>query len=276
MPFTFAHPAIVLPFYRVRWLSFSALIFGSMAPDFEYFLRLRPYSTISHTVAGLFLFDLPMVFLLAFLFHFIVKRSLVAHLPAPLDRGLHSLANRPWQLGSFRSFVVFAYSALIGSFSHVAWDAFTHDGAFFVQRISLLQQKVVMAGWEIPVYKLLQHGSTLGGLLLIALFTWAAARRKNSSRLPTDTCEASAILTGYAGSSPHFFPEKLLYWSGVGFCGILTAAGYLWLTQDGNLLLRPLAGVVPFLSGCILGLVLLSLLDQRHWLRKRQAEDKHL
>jgi hypothetical protein len=42
MPFTFAHPAIVLPLKHLpkRWYSLTGLIIGSMTPDFEYFIRM--------------------------------------------------------------------------------------------------------------------------------------------------------------------------------------------------------------------------------------------
>lgn len=44
MPFTFAHPATVLPFAKKhsKHISVTALILGSMAPDFEYFCTLDP------------------------------------------------------------------------------------------------------------------------------------------------------------------------------------------------------------------------------------------
>ncbi|MEM7184808.1 MAG: DUF4184 family protein [Spirochaetota bacterium] len=40
MPFTFSHPAIVLPFVKFpkQWVCLSALIVGSIVPDFEYFM----------------------------------------------------------------------------------------------------------------------------------------------------------------------------------------------------------------------------------------------
>lgn len=42
MPFTFAHPAAVLPFAKKhsKHISVTALILGSMASDFEYFYTL--------------------------------------------------------------------------------------------------------------------------------------------------------------------------------------------------------------------------------------------
>src|SRR5215467_12574272 len=39
VPFTFSHPAAVLPLAR-RGLVFSALVVGSMAPDFPYFVQM--------------------------------------------------------------------------------------------------------------------------------------------------------------------------------------------------------------------------------------------
>ncbi|WP_434297574.1 DUF4184 family protein [Clostridium sporogenes] len=42
MPFTFSHPAIVLHLEKKwnKYFSFTALILGSMSPDFEYFIYL--------------------------------------------------------------------------------------------------------------------------------------------------------------------------------------------------------------------------------------------
>lgn len=51
MPFTLAHPAAVLPFWRSR-LHFPALLLGSVAPDFGYFLAGRPVSGAGHTLWG--------------------------------------------------------------------------------------------------------------------------------------------------------------------------------------------------------------------------------
>ena len=57
MPFTFAHPAIVLPFYKKpKFFSMTTLIIGSMSPDFEYFLRVKIKSDMSHTLIRYHLF----------------------------------------------------------------------------------------------------------------------------------------------------------------------------------------------------------------------------
>ena len=67
MPFTLAHPAIVLPLAAKKLrMSATGLVIGSMVPDFEYFIRMRTESKYSHTLAGLFWFDLPLGLLLCF------------------------------------------------------------------------------------------------------------------------------------------------------------------------------------------------------------------
>ena len=41
MPFTLAHPVAVLPLARCRRVHFPAMVIGSLAPDFVYFLHGR-------------------------------------------------------------------------------------------------------------------------------------------------------------------------------------------------------------------------------------------
>lgn len=176
MPFTFAHPAAVAPIYeKVKsHVDLTALILGSMAPDFEYFIRFKPLGLIGHGVLGMLYFNLPLCILFAYIFHKIVKRQLIIHMPKPLDDFLIKNCLLPynnWCLKSVRDFVVFSYSAIIGMVTHVLWDGFTHKGAFFVSKIAVLTTKVSILGRGIPVYKLLQHGSTALGFIII--YIWA-------------------------------------------------------------------------------------------------------
>ena len=78
MPFTFSHPAIILPlnYLSKKWFSITGLVIGSLSPDFEYFIRMKIESNYSHTFWGIFYFDLPLGIMLTFIFHNIVKNEL--------------------------------------------------------------------------------------------------------------------------------------------------------------------------------------------------------
>ena len=91
MPFTPAHTAIVLPLINGRKFSATALIVGSIAPDFEYFFKMSADSEHSHTLPGLLYFNLPVVVVLSFAFHLIAKRSLLQNSPVFIQRRFHAL-----------------------------------------------------------------------------------------------------------------------------------------------------------------------------------------
>ncbi|EJL39442.1 hypothetical protein BAG01nite_07940 [Brevibacillus agri] len=252
MPFTFSHPAIVLPLRRLGWVSFPALVFGSMAPDFEYFLRMQPYSVYSHTLLGLFCVDLPLVIVLYVLYRYIVEKGLLAVLPLWAAKGLAS--GRPQTRSRRRtwvSLVVFAYSALLGSYSHIAWDAFTHDGGSMVERFAFLQQRIPLLFLDVPVYKLLQHGSTLLGGLAIAFVLWRTGRKNDHVEIK------QATLYG-----------KGLFWLGVAVIGLGVVVWHAFFVKGVSPLIHPLQQVVPFLSGSLLGICLLAPLANRPGLKK--------
>lgn len=131
MPFTFAHPAIVLPLKQVkpRWFSLTGLVAGSMAPDFEYFFKVYASSTVSETLTGIFTFNLPVAIVISLLFHQLVRDPLIRHLPSPYDRRfsgftrfnfLRYLKKHPWR---------FVGSTLIGIISHLLLDILTSPRA---------------------------------------------------------------------------------------------------------------------------------------------------
>jgi len=78
MPFTFSHPAIVLPLLKFspKYISASAVIIGSMTPDFEYFIRMRLMQVHGHNLFGALYFDLPVAIVCTLLFQLIVRDTL--------------------------------------------------------------------------------------------------------------------------------------------------------------------------------------------------------
>ena len=139
MPFTLAHPAAVLPLRRYcpRYLHFGALVVGSVCPDLGYFPGFR-LDEISHSFIGGFLFDLPVgMLMLAALF--LLRRPMVNLLPKGHRAAFLPLCERP--LGPP---LVVLISLLIGIWSHLVWDVFTHRHGWLYQHLPVLQRPLVM------------------------------------------------------------------------------------------------------------------------------------
>ncbi len=170
MPFTFSHPAIVLPLALLpkKWFSLTGLIIGSLTPDFEYFLRMKIQSDYSHTLAGILWFDLPLGILLAFIFHNLVRNPFFNNLPLFLKSRFLEFTHFNWnEYFKMHKWLV-VLSILIGAASHLFWDSFTHPYGYFVETIPALTQPVTILGFSIPFLKMLQHASTLfGGTIIL-------------------------------------------------------------------------------------------------------------
>ena len=69
---------------------------------------------------------------------------------------------------SFRSFLRLSIAILVGSTSHIVWDAFTHKGEWGVNLLPRLNNPIDIAGIVLPGYKLFQYGSTIIGLPILA------------------------------------------------------------------------------------------------------------
>jgi hypothetical protein len=174
MPFTFSHPAIILPltYLPKKWFSLTGLIIGSLTPDFEYFIRMKIKSDYSHTIEGLFWFDLPLGILLAFIFHNIVRNTLLDNLPKIIKSRSLQLIKLDWNAYFKKNWFVVIVSILIGAFSHLFWDSFTHNHGYFVENIPTLRKTVTILGMEIQILKILQHSSTIigGVIILLAIY----------------------------------------------------------------------------------------------------------
>lgn len=176
MPFTAAHPAIVLPLKKIfKDFYLPAAVIGSIAPDVEYFLRLETWSTLSHTWLGVFVFDLPVTLVVWLLYEYVVKASFIRHLPAPFDGRYNNEKPAPWRSVSF--WLVFALSAIAGIVSHILWDGFTHVNGFFVKHLVVLQGVFNFFGHRLEVWKFLQHFCSLMGMACIAIVFWWSGQK---------------------------------------------------------------------------------------------------
>jgi hypothetical protein len=170
MPFTAAHPAILVPLKKVpeKYISWTALIIGSMVPDMEYFIWLSSGSFLSHTKMGIFYFDLPMTFLLAFFWQqsaVFVCRKRWPYLKAQY------LSQRVEYFPDYlkKHWFKFTVSALIGILTHLAWDSFSHaKGYMAVNVFPVLIEHISVFGIYTRLCYVVWYISTIVGLMVIA------------------------------------------------------------------------------------------------------------
>jgi len=168
MPFTLAHPSILFPFLRKSSrLSATALIIGSMMPDVEFIGQLEQSNNYAHHLPGLFLFNIPVGLLLCFAFQRYVKVNLIYHLPAFLRERFHFALHNDWLAYAKKNRLWLLLSLLIGIFSHVLWDAFTHENKFVLNIIPSLAGNVSIFNRVMPIYHLLQIVSSVFGLIIL-------------------------------------------------------------------------------------------------------------
>lgn len=247
MPFTAAHPAAILPLLRhSRWFSATGLVTGSIAPDFQYFLLFPMFKHSGHTLEGLLFFNLPVAFVVATVFHLVVRRPAVAHLPVWLKSRALAIPELDWLAYLRKRWFVFVVSVIIGAATHIFWDGFTHYSGYFVQKWPVLNSKVNLMGWDIALSRIIQHTSTIVGSILILIYT---------TRQPTVAIPARVPAS-----------RKFLFWAGIAVAGI----GFMMFALTTSAFMRSMMGVVvSFLTGSMVGTVALSTLLQLSRMRQQ-------
>ncbi len=139
----------------------TALALGSMAPDFEFFFRMRAQTDISHTLKGIFLFDIPVVLVMAILYHGWVRDPLINHLPPFLRNRLWVYKGFDWRAYFRENWVTVVTSAFLGTVTHFLCDDFTHHYGWTANNISLLSAPYELFGKAVPGYHILQYLSSL-------------------------------------------------------------------------------------------------------------------
>lgn len=168
MPFTFSHPAAIIPFTK-RKLVLSAAIIGSMAPDFEYFLKLSTSSHYGHSFPGIFFFSMPAGLFVLWLYQSYIKKPVIALLPSGFQERMESCTTK-FNFFPLVRFMNILLSLFIGILSHITWDSLTHLDGFIVKHIDFFTRTIVIMNFHFPLYFILQHVSTvIGGVIIIFL-----------------------------------------------------------------------------------------------------------
>lgn len=178
MPFTPSHAVVALPFIRTPLVP-AAVAVGAMAPDLPLFVRGTPIAYAwTHDLRWI---PLTLVLALGLL---LAWRMLLR--PAARELSPTWLARRlppEWDQGpgatwretfpSAGGIVLLVVSLALGVATHIVWDLFTHEGRGGVEAIPALD-----AMWgPLAGYKWLQHGSSVVGLAILAVWGVLRLRR---------------------------------------------------------------------------------------------------
>src|SRR5882757_8589214 len=169
MPFTFAHPAAILPLRRrFKWLQTVPLIVGSVTPDLPYFIpaRLNRVTLETHSLWGSFWVDIP-IGMVVLLFGFLFRRPLVALL-RPRARALFLQAVEHFKDQPLH-WVLAPLGILVGTWTHLLWDSFTHDHGWMVRRVAVLSAPITLGDYTGTLCHALQYVSSIAGLLIMTI-----------------------------------------------------------------------------------------------------------
>ncbi|HEY4960096.1 MAG TPA: DUF4184 family protein [Terriglobales bacterium] len=181
MPFTLSHAAAALPFGKFKPI-WPALVIGTFAPDLQYFIWISDEDRSGHHFPGVLLFSLPLALLLLWLFEWCVKGAVIELLPDAVERRLQDKV-RPLSFWGWRRLAAIVMWIVIGIATHVFWDWFTHGRTWITARWAVFTEKVpVPFHSPMAVAKILQHGSTVVGLLVLA--AWCVAWYRRTPPMP--------------------------------------------------------------------------------------------
>ena len=169
MPFTLSHPATVLPFGRLlaRWRLLSAVVVGSMVPDFGRFLPWQPTRFETHSADALLTFCLPVGLATYWLFQWLIKAPLIELLPSGAYARWRETSAAA-DVTSIKQWGLAGCGVLFGAVTHLVWDAFTHEGARGMRMFPALEDPVVeLGGHRLVGAHLLQDVNSVVGLVVV-------------------------------------------------------------------------------------------------------------
>jgi hypothetical protein len=182
MPFTPSHAVVALPFVRTPLVP-AAIAIGAMTPDLPLFLRGVGLSySFTHALANI-LWTSVVAFVLFVLWRTVLRPAVPELAPRVITQRLPEewwadgmAAGRRAILGEGqRAYpALLAVSVLLGVLSHIVWDLFTHEGRWGVALIPALGD---MWG-PLAGFKWLQHGSSIFGLIVLAVWGVLWIRRR--------------------------------------------------------------------------------------------------
>lgn len=181
MPWTFAHPAAVLPLRKYCSVpyAFAALVCGSLSPDIGYYCNRFPMAIASHHFEGSIRYCMPLSIALLIVF-ILLHRSFFTLLPQP-HRDVFLTNLKKYRFAWYHIFI-WMVAALLGAWSHIAWDSFTHQSGWSVKQLPFLKQDIFHRKMTyFPIYQVLQYASTVFGCMLFFFMYLKKVRQQKLS-----------------------------------------------------------------------------------------------
>jgi hypothetical protein len=206
VPFTLSHAAAVLPVVRGdgtgRGRLVPAVLFaGSFSPDLTYYAasavpEAMEFGTFTHSFTGVLTVDVLFSWALVGVW-VLVREPLVALLPRARQGRPAALlrCGAPRTRAGLRVAVRWYVCAVLGALTHVVWDAFTHHDRWGTRLIPATGRTV--AG--VPLYTLLQYGTSAVAAVVLAVFVLRALRRARAGE-PVGVPPLSARDRWWAGA----------------------------------------------------------------------------
>jgi hypothetical protein len=241
MPFTLAHPIAALPLWlgSGKRLNLMGLMVGTIVPDLAYFLALRPIESFSHTLPGALTQGLLEGLVLFGMIQYGLMRPLLVIVPQTIAQRCQNFRYR--DRSNLAYLIILVISIWLGAISHIVWDSFTHPTGWVVQHLWWLQWAI--GRW--PIYKLLQYGSGLLGL--VGLWVWA---RQSWSQVTVEHSVESLSMRG-----------KAIVWCGIGLTAVLMM-GFAIVrdaTPGEGMAAIGVRAIIGAISGSFVGLVMSAI-----------------
>jgi uncharacterized protein DUF4184 len=205
VPFTLSHPAAILPFRRLKPLRTMPLVLGALMPDFSHYLptSVRAWFPDTHSLAASWRVCVPLC--LSIIACCYLLRAPLTALMSSRARWLCLTAIEPFGRRPVE-WLLAPLSILVGAWSHLLWDSFTHGNGWMVQRYAVLHANFAVGPYDTTVNRVLQYLSSVAGLAILAAWYWRLPvpdplpPQARTGRPPTGPvlllCAAAATLIG--------------------------------------------------------------------------------
>lgn len=258
MPFTVSHVVAVIPLqkYLGKFGALSALIIGSMTPDFAYMTPFLVHQRMdSHSLVGIYLYAIPMGLTVYFLYHLLMAPVLVSILPKFIQKHLHAdlFVGRIPNIPSY----TLVLSLVIGALTHISWDFFTHHSGI-PQYVAWMDVPLTtLDGYDIMPYRVLQHFSTIFGLSLLIFWIWQwVSRTKHINDPQQSHWQAPKNLKSFSLITLLVLP--FIFGAINGLAHLTSKSNVLYGLYDTQIFLRfgIVGGAAAFIVSCaLLGLI---------------------